>query len=252
MFKFRMILLYILLAFGLLLTACSGIAVAVFGPQVADDQPATAVIEPNAANDASDVLIAALKSTGATVEQVGDVAQPFFSVPGQVVSLNGHDVQLFVYADAVSAQKEAAQVSPEGTAVGGSSMMWLATPHFYSDGRAIALYIGDDAATLALLETVFGPQFAGGQPAVSSDDIGAAALAGLEAIGWDVVGGGFTAEVEAVDGDYARVTVHSTNPPGGFTVFMTRQDGAWTVAAHGSAYNPEHIKEMGFPDSVMP
>lgn len=159
MFKFRMILLYILLAFGLLLTACSGIAVAVFGPQVADEQPATAVIKPDAASDA---LIAALKSTGATVEKVGDVAQPFFSVPGQVVSLNGHDVQLFVYADAASAQKEAAQVAPEGTAVGGSSMMWLATPHFYSDGRAIALYIGDDAATLSLLETVFGPQFAGG------------------------------------------------------------------------------------------
>lgn len=162
MFKFRMILLYILLAFGLLLTACSGIAVTVFGPRVADDQPATAVTEPDAANDASDALIAALKSTGATVEKVGDVAQPFFSVPGQVVSLNGHDVQLFIYADAASAQKEAAQVSPEGTAVGGSMMMWLATPHFYGDGRAIALYIGDDAATLALLETVFGPQFAGG------------------------------------------------------------------------------------------
>lgn len=245
MFKFKVNVLYLLLLFSLTLTACSQTV-------IARDERVTAVSEAPAASSDDDALITALAGTGAQVEKVGQVNQPFFSVPGQVISLNGSEVQIFVYADEASAQKEAAQVSPEGTAVGGSSMMWLATPHFYSDGRAIALYIGDDAATLALLETVFGPQFAGGQPAASSDEIGAAALAGLEAIGWDVVGGGFTAEVEAVDGDYARVTVHSTNPPGGFTVFMTRQDGAWTVAAHGSAYNPEHIKEMGFPDSVMP
>jgi hypothetical protein len=32
---------------------------------------------------------------------------------------------------------------------------------------------------------------------------------------------------------------------------MIRQDGEWTVAAHGSAYNPEELKAMGFPDSVL-
>ncbi len=245
MFKFRLNLLYLLLAFGLLLTACSRHV-------IAGDQPPTAVTEPVAEGDASDALITALEATGATVEKVGEVQQPFFSVPGQVVSLNGSEVQLFVYADAASAQKEAAQVSPEGTAVGTNMMAWLATPHFYRSGRAIALYVGDNAATLTLLETVFGPQFAGGQPAASSDDIGAAALAGLEAIGWDVEDGGFTAEVVAEDGDYARVTISSTNPPGGFTVFMMKQEGQWTVAAHGSAFNPDDIKAMGFPDSVMP
>jgi hypothetical protein len=83
----------------------------------------------------------------------------------------------------------------------------------------------------------------------SPADIGAAALAGLEAIGWDIKG--FEAEVRAVDGDYANVTITSTDPPGGFTAFMIRQDGEWTVAAHGSAYNPEELKAMGFPDSVL-
>lgn len=126
----------------------------------------------------------------------------------------------------------------------------MATPHFYRSGNVIALYVGDDAATLAALERALGPQFAGGQSGGGQDEIAAAALAGLQAIGWDIAG--FEAKTEVVDGDYARVTITTTNPPGGFTAFMVRQASEWTVAAHGSAFNPEELKTMGFPDSVLP
>jgi hypothetical protein len=38
---------------------------------------------------------------------------------------------------------------------------WLAAPHFYKEGRTLALYVGDDQAILELLEGALGSQFAG-------------------------------------------------------------------------------------------
>lgn len=107
-----------------------------------------------------------------------------------------------------------------------------------------------DLQAMGIPDSVLGPWSSdGGDSSAPGDDIDGAALAGLEAIGWDITG--FQAEVRAVEGDYANVTITSTNPPGGFTAFMMRQNGAWTVAVHGSAYNPEELQAMGFPDSVL-
>jgi hypothetical protein len=41
-------------------------------------------------------------------------------------------------------------------------MTWIATPHFYSGGQLIVLYVGDQSSTMNLLEEVLGSQFAGG------------------------------------------------------------------------------------------
>jgi hypothetical protein len=79
-------------------------------------------------------------------------------------------------------------------------------------------------------------------------DLARAALAGLNAIGWDTTG--FTAETELVDGDFARVTIHTSNPPGGFTAFLQQKD-SWQLIAHGSAFNPVELHELGIPDSVL-
>jgi hypothetical protein len=38
---------------------------------------------------------------------------------------------------------------------------WVDTPHFYSAGRIIVLYVGSDEEILVLLEQVLGPQCAG-------------------------------------------------------------------------------------------
>ncbi len=231
-----------LIAFGLLLAACSQTV-------TARNVPPAAVLEPATRRMEADAFFEAL-ADDAVVEKVGEVTQPFFSVPGQVFSLNGSQIQLFVYEDMTAATSEAGQVSPEGTAVGPHSMMWMATPHFYHVEDVIVLYIGDDKVTLALLAEAFGPPFAGGQMSLSSDEISEAALAGLQQVGWDI--NGFSAETTVIDGDYARVTITSTDPPGGFTAFMKQKGGHWTVAAHGSAYNPDELKTMGFPDSVLP
>lgn len=242
--KLRLYSVYLVLILGLLLAACSRTVIARNSSPVAAPESA-------GADDVVSDLMEALAAAGAQVAKGGEVDQPFFSTVGQLVTVNGSEVQLFVYADAANAKDEAGQVSPEGSAVGTSIMMWMATPHFYRTDNVIALYLGDDAATLAALNTVFGPQFAGGQVADGgSDDIGSAALAGLQQIGWDI--NGFSAETVAVDGNYARVTITSASPPGGFSAFMMRQDGQWTLAAHGSAFNPDELEAMGFPGSVLP
>ena len=106
-------------------------------------------------------LIDNLRAAGATVEPVGEVSQPFFSVPGYVIEVNGEQVQVFEYADEAAANAEAATVSPDGSTVGRTFVGWVAPPHFFTKGRIIVLYAGSNQATLELLQRVLGPQFAG-------------------------------------------------------------------------------------------
>ena len=106
-------------------------------------------------------LVDALRTQGATVEPGDDVSQPFFTVEGRVIRANSQGVQVFEYADKAAADAEAELVAPDGSSVGTSMVSWVAPPHFYKVGRLIVLYVGDDATTIDLLETVLGSQFAG-------------------------------------------------------------------------------------------
>lgn len=108
-------------------------------------------------------LAEALAAAGATVGQESEIEQPFFSVPGQVLTINGESVQVFEYADAAQADAEAAQVSPDGSSIGTTMATWIGPPHFYRSERLIVLYVGEDQSVIELLETVLGPQFAGAE-----------------------------------------------------------------------------------------
>ncbi len=107
-------------------------------------------------------LIQALRSHGANVEIASPISQPFFSVGGQILRVNGGDVQTFEYASEADAQSDAARVSPDGFTIGTSIVSWVGTPHFFVAGRVIALYVGDDQPVLGPLQAVMGAQFAGG------------------------------------------------------------------------------------------
>lgn len=78
---------------------------------------------------------------------------------------------LYVYADADAAAADAACVSPDGFAYNreeadgtgvGVSTDWVDVPHFFRRENMIVRYIGTDAVLLSTLETLCGPQFAGG------------------------------------------------------------------------------------------
>jgi len=106
-------------------------------------------------------LIDSLQAAGATVDPAGDVTQPFFSVKGQVIKVNGEDVQVFEYSDEAAAEAEVMLVSPDGSSIGTSMVSWISPPHFYKAGKIIALYVGENSEAINFLEKVIGSQFAG-------------------------------------------------------------------------------------------
>lgn len=106
-------------------------------------------------------LVGRLEANGANVEATSTVSQPFFTPEGQIIAVNGQDVQVFEYDSEAAASAEADLVSPDGGSVGTSMMSWIAPPHFFRGGQLIVLYVGDDTGVMDALESVLGPQFAG-------------------------------------------------------------------------------------------
>lgn len=109
-----------------------------------------------------DTLVANLRAVGLTLRPTQEISQPFLSVKGRVIGVNGSDVQVFEYQDANAATAEAARVSPDGRSVGETWINWVAKPHFYGSGKLIVLYLGDDSTVIGGLEAALGAQFAGG------------------------------------------------------------------------------------------
>lgn len=106
-------------------------------------------------------FVDALRAADATVEPSEPITQAFFSPEGNILKVNGEDVQVFEYESEEAMEAEAAQMAPDGGSNATTMITWVDTPHFYKAGRIIVLYVGSNAAILSLLEEVLGPQFAG-------------------------------------------------------------------------------------------
>jgi hypothetical protein len=109
----------------------------------------------------------ALSNAGAEVALGDSIDQDFFSVPGQIITLNGELVQVFEYTDSALTDADAGQVSPDGSSIGTIVPSWIGPPHFFRAEQLIALYVGEDPGVLELLETILGSQFAGAGPSHS-------------------------------------------------------------------------------------
>ena len=107
-------------------------------------------------------LVDNLRAAGARVDAAGTVSQPFFAPQGQVVTVNGEDIQAFEFPSVEEADAAADTVSPDGSAIGTSMVFWVAPPHFYKAGRLIVIYVGSDSDVIAALQAAMGSQFAGG------------------------------------------------------------------------------------------
>ena len=106
-------------------------------------------------------LISQLRAAGESVELVGEVDQPFLSVVGTMIKLQGEDVQVFQYSSAAEMEAQSALISPEGTGVGTRKIHWIGSPHFFKRGRILVLYVGNEKKVENALEAVLGRQFAG-------------------------------------------------------------------------------------------
>ncbi len=146
------ILLDLFLVIALLVSGCGGNASTAISP--------TSTTESQAVEDQAS-LIAALQASGATVEVGEPITQAFFTPEGNIIKVNGADVQVFEYESSEAMENEASQVAPDGGSIGTSMVDWIDTPHFYKAGRIIVLYVGSDEAILDILQKVLGPQFSG-------------------------------------------------------------------------------------------
>lgn len=106
-------------------------------------------------------LMRKLRAAGATVKTGGKISQPFFSVQGRDLTVNGEQVQVFEYRSRTRAKNDVAKVSADGTPIGTTMVTWVSPPHFYHNGRMIVLYIGRNPSVIKALEDALGQQFAG-------------------------------------------------------------------------------------------
>ena len=108
-----------------------------------------------------DELVAAVRLAGATAEPAGTVSQVFFGPEGQVLSINGQDVQIFEFPGEEEVNAAVQSISQDGSSIGTTMVTWVAAPHFYRGGRLIGLYVGEDGGVIEVLNQVLGAQFAG-------------------------------------------------------------------------------------------
>jgi hypothetical protein len=115
-------------------------------------------------------LIRRLQATGVEVVRHESVEQPFFSVPGEIITLNFESVQIFDFGSSDKAEAEAANVLPDGRTFRSPNLKlnWSATPYFYLSGRLIVLYVGEDEEVMDILEILLGEPFAGGGGSTSN------------------------------------------------------------------------------------
>jgi hypothetical protein len=136
---------------GLLLAACS---------------PATA--EPSLPETGLEIggygeVVAALRSLDAELEEDGQVDEPLFDVNTHLLRINGQEVQIFEFPDEAARQAAAETISPTAATIGTVIPEWVDTPHFWSRGRVIVLYVGQDQPTVDLLTSVLGQPVAVGE-----------------------------------------------------------------------------------------
>ncbi len=108
-----------------------------------------------------DELVAALRSNGSAVQSLDPISQPFFEPEGQVISVDGYEVQVFEYSNEEDALSAAETIASDGSSIGTTMVSWIEAPHFFRSGSLIVLYVGEEDAIVEALQGVLGPQIAG-------------------------------------------------------------------------------------------
>ncbi len=116
-------------------------------------------------------LIAQLKAAGAKVVTGAGINQPFMTVEGRTLTVNGEQIQVYEYTTVSDTNQQASHISPDGTSftmvsssgmpVGATQVDWVKPPHLYKAGRIIVFYIGANDAVMHFLAGILGKQFAG-------------------------------------------------------------------------------------------
>jgi hypothetical protein len=112
-------------------------------------------------------LVAALRATGAAVEEMGEIKQASFPVAGHAMTVNGSLVQVFEFSDEADRQEVSDEISRTGTSIGPSLPAWIEEPSIWAKGRLIVLYAGRDRAVADMLTSILGEAITQPGPAAS-------------------------------------------------------------------------------------
>jgi hypothetical protein len=106
-------------------------------------------------------IIGALRAERAVVGISNIPAQqPFLSVGGRELDVNGEMVEVYTYTDTASATTDASRIYYDVDGPAWNDAAWAGPPHFYQVANVILIYKGHNEEMLSLLERAFGPPFA--------------------------------------------------------------------------------------------
>ena len=147
-------------AAGAVSTLAASTAVETTAVEAVNTLAASTAVQTAAVQDLSS-LMTALQTAGMTVESAGAISQPLFSVPGQGITVNGQEVQVYVFDAPEAMESAAAQVSGDASTIGTNMPTWTSDPHLFKAGNLVVVYVGQDQKIMDILTGAFGPQFAG-------------------------------------------------------------------------------------------
>lgn len=144
----RWMLVALAVGFAVVLVACG---------ENSDVESRLTMASPNAPVFELADVIDALSGVAATVEQRGRVPAMPFSVPGRRLAVDAFEIDVREYADVVARAEEEGTIAMGGWSVNNTPVEWIASPHYWSRGRVIVLYLGDNPRAIDLLNSTLGP-----------------------------------------------------------------------------------------------
>jgi len=184
-----------------------------------------------------DTFAERLLDSGASVQHLGNVNQPFLSGQGRIMRVNGEDLQVFEYASRGLAEDDIRIVSPDGCCFGTTNISWLGSPHIYQKDQLIVIYIGDNSSMRNILENMMGSQFAGATYGAYSLNGERIYFTAESASGKTITRSGGLFFMHRV----ACVTCHGEDGEGGRIVMMM-----WDIDVPNITW--EHLTEEGHED----
>ncbi len=110
---------------------------------------------------AAEQLAADLGARGLRVVYANPIEHAFFAVGGSVYTIEGEDLQVFVYPTESAAAGDASRIASSGGTVGTAAIGWIAPPHIFRKRSMIVIYLGSNARTRGELSAELGNQIAG-------------------------------------------------------------------------------------------
>lgn len=152
-----------------LLGACSGATAPLGSPTSSPGSPPAAspsiapVISPGP-TDGPDKLVVDLEAAGAAAHVGSLFAGDPFDARGGLLCVGKEPVQLYVFGSVRDREAAGKKIDPANPANMGTTMVdWNGRPRMWQRDRMIIVYLGEDAATEALLRSILGDPFASGQ-----------------------------------------------------------------------------------------